>query len=246
MSEGIVVRPCERLEEFRACVQLERLIWDEADNELEPLAMFVAASKVGGQVLGAFEGERMVGFVLAVPGVRNGKPYLHSHMTGVIEGYRDRGVGMKLKLYQREEAQGRGIRLVEWTFDPLELRNAHFNLNKLGAVVRQIQPNLYGVTASPLHRGLPTDRLLAEWHLDSPRVMAAVKGKLPRPEEAPAEIQVPAGIEGRERMNTEELGRVQERVRKEFQDWFSKGYAAIGLERGPQNCRYLLAPWSDF
>ncbi|MGA2481679.1 MAG: acetyltransferase [Candidatus Acidiferrales bacterium] len=246
MSQAIVVRPCEGLEDFSACVELERLIWGAAEIEVVPLAMFVVASKVGGQVLGAFDGQRMVGFVLALPGVRNGSPYLHSHMTGVVEGYRDRGVGMQLKLLQREEALGRGIRLVESTFDSLELLNAHFHLNKLGAIARQIQPNLYGLTTSPLHRGLPTDRLLAEWHLDSPRVLAAVNGKLPRPEGAPAAIHVPAGIEEGGEKNRAELARVQERVRKEFQDWFSKGYAAIGMEKASQDCRYLLAPWSDF
>lgn len=246
MSEEIVVRPCERLEEFQTCIGLQRAIWGEVDLEVEPLTMFVVASKVGGQVFGAFDGGRMVGYLLALPGVRNGKAYLHSHMTGVLEEYRDKGVGRKLKLYQREEALGRGIGLVEWTFDPLELRNAYFNLNKLGAISRQILPNLYGVTTSPLHRGLATDRLVAEWHLSSPRVIAILSGRVPEPLEAPAEIRIPLGLEAPGGAAGLDLARIQERACREFQDCFARGYAAIGLAREAQGGRYLLAPWSDF
>jgi predicted GNAT superfamily acetyltransferase len=245
MSAELVVRRCERLEEFQTCVDLQRRIWGEADLEVEPVTMFVVASKVGGQVFGAFDGSRMVGYLLALPGVRNGKPYLHSHMTGVLEEYRDKGVGRKLKLYQREEALARGISLVEWTFDPLELRNAHFNLNRLGAIARQMFPNLYGVTTSPLHRGMPTDRLLAEWHLNSPRVAAILSGRVPEPAQAPAEIRVPLGLEPRE-SDEANLPAIQERLRREFQDWFGRGYAAVALVRSAQESRYLLTPWSDF
>src|SRR6266446_3036476 len=173
MSEGIVVRKICALKEYHACVELQREIWGEAELEIEPVTMFVVASITGGQVLGAFDGEKLVGYTLAVAGLRQGVVYLHSHQTAVRETHRNRGVGSMLKLFQREEALGRGIRLVEWTFDPLELKNAHFNLNRLGAICRRYIPNLYGVTTSPLHRGIETDRLVAEWWLDSPRVITA-------------------------------------------------------------------------
>src|SRR5277367_504014 len=181
MSEGIVVRKCSSIEEFHGCVALEKEIWGEEDLEVEPVTLFVVAAETGGQVLGAFDGKRMVGFTLAVAGFREGTIFLHSHMTGVLDEYRDRGAGRALKLLQREEALGRGIRLIVWTFDPLETRNAHFNLNRLGAIARKYLPNHYGVTSSPLHLGLATDRLLAEWRLDSERVVAAVSdlGKAP-------------------------------------------------------------------
>jgi predicted GNAT superfamily acetyltransferase len=159
MSEGIVVRKCEGVEEFQRCVALQKEIWGEDDLEVEPVTLFVVASETGGQVLGAFDGERLIGYTLAVVGCRDEAIFLHSHMTGVLQEYRDRGVGRALKLFQREEALGRGIRLVVWTFDPLETRNAHFNLNRLGAIARKYLPNLYGLTTSPLHLGLPTDRL---------------------------------------------------------------------------------------
>ena len=155
---------------------LQREIWGEKDIEVEPATMFVVATETGGQVLGAFDGERLVGYTLAVVGYANGTVFLHSHMTGVLAEYRDRGVGRALKLFQREDALGRGIRLIVWTFDPLEIRNAHFNLNRLGAIARKYLPNLYGLTTSPLHLGLPTDRLWVEWQLDSERVVAALSG----------------------------------------------------------------------
>jgi predicted GNAT superfamily acetyltransferase len=246
MSQGIIVRKCESLEEFHRCVDLQREIWGEADLEVEPATMFVVAAHTGGHVLGAFDGDRMVGYTLAVVGLRGRAPYLHSHMTGVQSAYRNRGVGRMLKLFQRDEALGRGIRLIQWTFDPLELRNAHFNLNRLGAICREYQPNLYGVTTSPLHRGLATDRLLVEWHLDSARVVAAIENLVKDPVEAPATIQLPTELERWQSEGSSEVGVLQARVREEFTKWFAKGYAAIGFRTAPGNQAYLLTPWSDF
>jgi predicted GNAT superfamily acetyltransferase len=246
MSAGIVVRKCETLEEFHRCVDLQREIWGEADIEVEPPTMFVVAAHTGGQVLGAFDGERLVGYTLAVVGLHGRTPYLHSHMTGVHAAYRDRGIGRMLKLYQREEALGRGIRLIQWTFDPLEIRNAHFNLNLLGAISRQYLPNHYGVTTSPLHRGLPTDRLVAEWHLDSPRVVAALAGLAKEPVEAPALIALPAELEAWKQGDPEKVARIQARVREEFTAAFARAYAAIAVRMTPSGAAYVLAPWSDF
>jgi predicted GNAT superfamily acetyltransferase len=246
MSQGIVVRNCLGLDEFHRCVDLQREIWKEADLEVEPVTIFVVAAHTGGQVLGAFEGQRMVGYTLAVVGLRDRVPYLHSHMTGVLSEYRDRGVGRRLKLFQRDEALGRGIRLIQWTFDPLELRNAHFNLNRLGAICREYQPNVYGVTTSPLHRGLATDRLLVEWHLDSARVVAAIENLIKDPVEAPAIIELPAELERWQGEGSAKVGSVQARLREEFTKWFSKGYAAVALRTAPANRAYLLTPWSDF
>ena len=247
MSEGIVVRKICALKEYHACVELQREIWGEAELEIEPVTMFVVASITGGQVLGAFDGEKLVGYTLAVVGWRQNGVYLHSHQTGVSAAYRDRGVGRMLKLLQRDEALGRGIRLVEWTFDPLELKNAHFNLNRLGAICRRYIPNLYGVTTSPLHRGIATDRLVAEWRLDSPRVVAAINELAPSVAEAPAAIEVPKELEEWKHSDAKRVEAVQTRVREEFTKWFAREYAAVAVRRnknaGPA---YLLAPWSDF
>jgi len=246
MSGEIVVRKCESLEDFHRCVELQREIWGEADLEVEPATMFVVAAHTGGEVLGAFDGDRLVGYTLALVGVRDRTTYLHSHMAGVKPQYRDRGVGRMLKLFQRSEALSRGIRLIQWTFDPLEARNAHFNLNRLGAICRTYQPNLYGVTTSPLHRGLATDRLLVEWHLDSARAVAAIENLVKDPIEAPASIELPAELERWQREGSAEVGAVQARVREEFTMWFAKGYAAVALRTAPGSRAYLLTPWSEF
>ncbi len=246
MSAGIVVRKCAGIEEFQRCVALQKEIWGEKDLEVEPATLFVVATETGGQVLGAFDGERLVGYTLALVGFADGTVFLHSHMTGVHGDYRDRGVGRALKLFQREEALGRGIRLVVWTFDPLETRNAHFNLNRLGAISRKYLANLYGLTTSPLHLGLPTDRLWAEWQLDSARVVAAVSDLTGEPEATPATIELPAELERWKLSDTAAVARVQTRIRGEFADWFARGYAAIGMRKTAGGADYLLAHWSDF
>src|SRR5271168_3719286 len=231
MSGPVVIRNCHDLAEFYACVALQREIWGEEPLEVEPATMFVVAAHTGGQVIGAFDGDELVGFVLAVAGVRDGRAYLHSHMAGVREGYRNQGLGRKLKLFQREEALRRGITLIEWTFDPLEVRNAHFNLNRLGAICRRYLPNLYGVTTSPLHRGLPTDRLVAEWHLDSPRVIAAIGEIAQKPQEELAVVELPAELERWKKEGSEQMAEAQAKVREGFSKWFAKGYAAVSFRR---------------
>jgi predicted GNAT superfamily acetyltransferase len=205
----------------------------------------VVAAHTGGQVLGAFDGDELVGFSEALVGIKDGQPYLHSHVTRVAETYRDRGVGRALKFFQREEALSRGIRLVQWSFDPLEVRNAHFNLNRLGAFCREFIPNLYGVTSSPLHRGLPTDRLLAEWHLDSPRVRARVTGGNHRAPPLEAKIQLPGELVEWKKKDLSKVLELQRRLADEFTKWFAKGYAVVGLNGSPEGMAYELAPWGQ-
>lgn len=245
MTSEIVVRSCRGLEEFRRCVDLQKEIWAEADLEVVPDTLFVVAEQTGGQVLGAFDGGRMIGFTLAMPGVRNTAAYLHSHMTGVLEAYRDRGVGRMLKLFQREDALKRDVRLIEWTFDPLEMRNAYFNLNRLGAIARRYLPNLYGITTSPLHRGLATDRLVAEWYLDSPRVLAALNGELALPAAAEA-IEIPSSLDDWKASDLAQVQKLQGRVRERFGEVFAKNYAAVGVLKTAQGSAYQVAPWSYF
>ena len=242
---SITVRSCDSLEDFHACVALQREIWGEDDLEVEPATLFVVAAHTGGQVLGAYDGNTLVGFTLALAALRNGAPFLHSHMTGVRANYRDCGVGRMLKLFQREEALSRDIRLIEWTFDPLALRNAHFNLNRLGAICRRYVPNLYGVTTSPLHRGLATDRLVAEWYLDSPRVVAAVTGEL-IPAPSCATVEIPNLLDDWMTSDLPRVQTVQTAVREQFTEGFAKGYAAIAVAKTADTTTYQLAPWSEF
>jgi predicted GNAT superfamily acetyltransferase len=246
------IRPCRTLEDFEACVDLEKTVWGSPDIEVVPSALFAVTPKTGGQVFGAFASGRMIGFVLAFPGCHGGAPgqkpvaYLHSHMTAVLPEFQNSGLGRRLKLFQREEALSRGIGLVEWTFDPLEIRNAHFNLLRLGAIVRRFIPNLYGITSSPLHAGMPTDRLLAEWWLDSLRVRAIVAGHPPAIPSGPAveRIEIPAGIAAIRKNDPAEALRIQSHLRESFQDCFARNYALTGLERHPSVDRYILEPSS--
>src|ERR1700677_2906480 len=159
-ADAITIRRCQGLEELRTCISLQKEVWNFADADLVPLRMFVVAEKVGGQVMGAFDGNEMVGFALSVPGTRSGYTYLHSHMLAVRREYRNSGLGRRLKLLQREDAIARGIELIEWTFDPLEIKNAYLNIEKLGAIARRYNINQYGITSSPLQGGLPSDRLI--------------------------------------------------------------------------------------
>jgi len=246
MTADILVRPLHSLDEFERCVQIALEVWGENDLDTEPFTTYVIADVTGGQVLGAFDGNTMVGFTKAYIGLHGQAPYLHSHMTGVLPFHRDRRVGRSLKLFQREDALRRGIRLVEWTFDPLETKNAHFNINRLGAICRRYIPNFYGITSSPLHRGIPTDRLLVEWHLDTKRVIAAINDLTPEPRECPAHVHLPTELEDWKANDPDRVIEVQARIRAEFTDWFSKGYAVLDVRSTRSGVDYCLAPWSDF
>jgi predicted GNAT superfamily acetyltransferase len=255
MIPDITVRSLHSLADFQRCVQIAREVWSDADLETEPYVTYVIADHTGGQVLGAFDGETMVGFTKAYLGLHDRMPYLHSHMAAVIASHRNRHVGRQLKLFQREDALRRDIRLIEWTFDPLETKNAHFNLNRLGAISRRYIPDFYGITTSPLHRGMPTDRLLVEWHLDSPRVIAAINELSPSSHPCPARIHVPPVVAGPQSDELQgesakptlcSLIDVQSGLRSEFTKWFSKGYAATSVRSTPSGIDYCLSPYSDF
>lgn len=236
----ITVRHCDTMEDFQKCVELELLTWGE--DITVPTAIFVVARHTGGQVFGAFDGERMVGFTQALVGNRNGAPYLHSHMTAVRPEYRDRGVGRRLKLFQREDALKKGIRLVEWTFDPLEIKNARFNFVRLGAVARRFIPNCYGITESPLHAGLPTDRLVAEWWLDSERVTTILANAPPAIGKKAVRVSLPVDVG---KIKAEDRGageRVQAEMRDHFQKYFAAGYVATAVEFGEKKVDYILEP----
>jgi predicted GNAT superfamily acetyltransferase len=240
VNDGIEIRHCHSLDEYEDGVRLERLIWGEEITV--PTPIFVVADHTGGQVLGAYAGEKLVGMTLALAGFRGSLRFLHSHMTAVLPEYQNRGVGRRLKLFQRQDALKRGIPLVEWTFDPLELKNAHFNLVRLGAVARRYIPDCYGVTESPLHAGLPTDRLVAEWWIDSVRVKEILAGNLPPANPGVQRISVASNIselKGRDRASGE---RVQSLTRRHFLDLFAKEYVATGVDNRGATTDYLLEP----
>jgi predicted GNAT superfamily acetyltransferase len=245
-ASAIEIRHCVTLAEYDECVRLEHQTWSE--DIAIPSAMFVVAHHTGGQVLGAFADCKMVGFTLAFCGLRHGRSFLHSHMTAVLEGFRDRGVGRRLKLFQREDALRRSIQLIEWTFDPLEMKNAHFNLVRLGAIVRRYLPNCYGITESPLHSGFPTDRLVAEWWLESERVRDIVADRETPERKAgtaaasAVRISLPAHLAELRLSDRAAALRVQSEIREQFQKWFSLGYAATSVESSADRRDYVLEP----
>jgi predicted GNAT superfamily acetyltransferase len=243
--KAIAIRPLTTQVEFQGAVELQKQIWGFNDVELLPARLFIVATKVGGQAFGAFDGGRMIGFCLAIPGLKaGGGSYLHSHMLGVLPDYRDAGVGRLLKLRQREDALARGIELVEWTFDPLEIKNAYFNMERLGAIVRRYVRNQYGMTTSPLHGGLPTDRCVAEWWVNSPRVKEIVEGGEPadRPEIV-ERLSVPTDIGALKREEPRRARQIQQELSNRFELNFSRGLAVVGVERSREAGTYLFGKW---
>jgi len=247
IADSIAIRLCHDLEEMRACVALQKEVWTFSDADLIPLRMFVVAEKIGGQIIAAFDGREVVGFGLSIPGYRDGRLYLHSHMLAVRLNYRNAGMGRRIKLFQREDAQARGFDLIEWTFDPLEIKNAYLNIEKLGAIARRYNINQYGITSSPLQGGLPTDRLVAEWWLKSKRVESILKGM--KSEFKPLKsVSIPAQIyewkaAPASRQRAQE---VQDRTRDEFLKAFADDLAVLGYERDERgNGKFLLGKWDE-
>jgi len=242
---SIEIHPLTEHAELAEAVQLQREIWGFEEIELLPVRLFVVANKIGGQVFGAFDGSRMVGFLLAIPGVKpGGQSYLHSHMMGIIAEYRDRRIGRMLKMRQREDALERGINLIEWTFDPLEIKNAFFNIERLGAVIRRYVLNQYGRTTSHLHGGLPTDRCIAEWHIAGKRVQSVLDG-LSQPSAVHARIEVPNDIAHIRESDASRAREIQRRISEDFLEHFRNDLAVVGFERGSDVSAYLLGPWQS-
>ncbi len=247
-ADAIVIRKCHDLDEMRACVALQKEVWNFSDADLVPLRMFVVAEKIGGQVIGGFEGSEMVGFALAVPGARGGRSYLHSHMLAVRKDYRNVGLGRRIKLFQREEALSRGFGLIEWTFDPLEIKNAYLNIEKLGAIARRYNINQYGITSSPLQGGLPTDRLVAEWWLQSKSVVNLLQTGSKPSLTILKTIAVPVQIyEWKASPATKERAKeVQDSNREQFLKAFAEGLSVLGYERDARgNGTFLLGRWDE-
>ena len=252
----VAIRKCEALTEMQACFALQKEVWKFSDADLIPVRMFVLASKIGGHVIGAFverddsrnDEKELIGFALAIPGMRNGHCYLHSHMLAVRLQYRNGGLGRRMKLFQRDDALARGFELMEWTFDPLEIKNAYLNIEKLGAIARRYNVNQYGITSSPLQGGLPTDRLVAEWWMKSKRV-EAVLADAPRAKfECRTRIDVPAEIyewKAGAATRAQALA-VQAGNRERFNKAFAEELSVLGYERDERgNGRFLLAEWDE-
>ncbi len=242
-ARPITIHAVDSLNAMDACVHLQQSVWQFPDLDIVPRRMFVVARTVGGQVFGAWDEGTLIGYALAIPGVRNGRPYLHSQMLAVSPAYRNRGVGLGLKLAQRVDALERGIELIEWTFDPMQIKNAYFNIEKLGAVVRRYTPDFYGPSKSPVHGYLPTDRLHAEWWLKSDRVNLALAGKgqpnypiletitVTKAPTQPDATLLPTDVSALETLLS---------IRGKFLAAFSNGLAVLRFQFSDKSASYLL------
>jgi predicted GNAT superfamily acetyltransferase len=250
MSLSYQIRDCLSLEDFTACLNMQREVWQFSDLDVTPLRSFVITRHSGGFTLGAFAKSdgKLLGFAHAQAAFdEQRQPFFYSQMLAVSPQLQNSGIGVELKFSQRRRAVERGIPLMVWTFDPLQSRNAYLNIVKLGAVVRKYQVNYYGnQSTSALHRGLDTDRLLAEWWVNSSRVTAIAEGagKVETQTHAVASVEVPFEIEQIKARNLDEARDWQVQIRAEFEQHLAAGLYCADFVRGnaEKPSQYLFFP----
>lgn len=246
MDKEIIIRECLTLDSLSECVQLQRDVFALPEVELSPVRHFVVTKNAGGFVLGAYDGERLAGFVLSVPAFLRGEQAFYSHMTGVRAEYQSLGIGARLKWAQRTRALAMSVQYIKWTFEPVKARNAYFNLEKLGATVGEYEPNFYGTdytTAAQTDKqiGLASDRLFAEWHLNEPKVKALAAGEeFTESRELAGTIEIMNDWLGLVEADPEAALAEQQRVRAEFQTAFAEGLIGRGFRRDDERPAYLL------
>lgn len=246
--DGIVIRECTAIDEFDNCVQLQKEIFGLPDLEVSPRRHLIVSRQAGGWTLGAFSDGRLVGFVHHLIAVREGNEIFgYSHMLAIAREYQNQGVGSLLKWSQRERAIREGRTLIRWTWDPMQARNAYFNLNRLGVTVSSYAANFYGTdyVTSPIQLGaepgIDSDRLFANWQLQSRRVTNLANGSASSFTAIPeATIAIPADWAKLSREAPSQAKEEQLRVRDEFQRAFSSGLICAGFERSLEQPRYLL------
>jgi predicted GNAT superfamily acetyltransferase len=242
---NIKIRECLTPAELADCVQLQRDVFALPEIEISPVRHLIVTKNAGGFTLGAFVENKLVGFVLSVPAVLRGEKAFYSHMTAVLPEFQSYGIGAKLKWAQREKSLAAAVKFIKWTFQPVQARNAFFNLEKLGAIVRHYEPNFYGTDYSTLPEtgdkiGLDSDRLFAEWHLENPKVTALAKGeKFIETQEFKQTIEIPKNWNELVTENFQAAINEQNRVKTEFQKAFAQGLTAKGFDR--ESARYLLS-----
>ena len=246
MVNEIEIRECVTLDELAECVQLQREVFALPEVELSPVRHFVVTKNAGGFTLGAYLDGKFAGFVLSVPGVVRGERAYYSHMTGVKPEYQSHGIGAKLKWAQRTRALNEGVKYLKWTFEPVKARNAYFNLEKLGATIAEYKPNFYGTdytTAARMDKkiGLPSDRLFAEWHLESKKVVALATGeRFDESREPDATIAIMNDWLGLVDSDPQMALAEQKRIRGEFETAFTHGLVGRGFRRDDAQPAYLL------
>lgn len=245
-NNEIEIRELTTIEELAECVALQKEVFASPDLEISPVRHLIVTRQAGGWTLGAFVGGRLVGFVLTIPMFRGAERAFYSHMTAVRQEFQNYGIGARLKWAQRERALSEGINYIKWTYQPPQARNAFFNLERLGVTVKTYLPNFYGTdysTSAELNEiiGLDSDRLYADWHLDSPKVVALSKGeKFVETGKVMRTIEIPNGWNNLVAANPEKAIAEQTRIKEEFQKAFAEGLICKGFERSETNPKYLL------
>jgi predicted GNAT superfamily acetyltransferase len=246
VEKEIEIRECVTIDELSACVDLQREVFALPEIEISPVRHFVVTKNAGGFILGAYSGEELVGFVLSVPAFLRGEKAFYSHMTAVKSAFQSYGIGGKLKWTQRKRSLELGVKYVKWTFEPWKARNAYFNLEKLGAIITEYQPNFYGIdyaTASTggVPIGLASDRLFAEWHLESDKVLKlADGGSFNEPRTPSGQIEVTPDWSGLVSDDPKAAIVEQARLKNEFEAAFAAGLLAAGFVRDDMQPKYLL------
>ena len=245
--DGIQIRECTTIEEFDNCIRLQREVFGLPELEVSPRRHFIVSRQAGGWTLGAVAAGRMVGFVHQMAAARAEMVFGYSHMMAVEREFQNQGVGAQLKWSQRERALKEGRTFIKWTWDPMQARNAHFNLNRLGVTVRSYAANFYGTdyvttpkTAGAALPGIDSDRLFAEWQLTSTRVTQLASGVAAVVPPSQLMIHIPrnwAELCGRDPAVAR---REQLRVRSEFQNAFASNLICAGFDRSTEPPRYLL------
>jgi predicted GNAT superfamily acetyltransferase len=238
-SNNVSIRQIETFAELRAVEELQKEVWGIPDIDVVPLTQLIAAKAAGGVLLGAFDGETLVGFVYGFVAEEDGEMAHHSHMLAVKSEYRNFHLGYKLKLAQREEVLAQGINLITWTFDPLQSLNAYFNFTKLGVICDRYMINFYGEEASSFLHQSGTDRFWVKWWLTSDRVvkrLAATKAEL----EDPADkllVEIPADVNA---LSNEDAWEWRQRTRGAFTEALEAGYVVRDFYREGEAGIYIL------
>jgi predicted GNAT superfamily acetyltransferase len=246
-NELLEIREVTSVDEYDSCIRLQREVFGLPDLEISPRRHLIVSRMAGGWTLGAFVEGTLVGFVHHLAAVSGEEIFGYSHMMAVAAEYQNRGVGARLKWAQRMRALSEGRDFIKWTFEPMRTRNAHFNLNRLGVVVREYAVNFYGTdySTNPAEKasgisGMDSDRLFASWDLNSPRVKA-LADELEYPLGAPDQvIEIPANFSELLKSDPETGKREQLRVREEFVAALLAGFICRAFERDEKRPRYLF------
>ena len=242
----VTIRECVSVEDFKQCIELEREIWHDDDIGIMPIRLYMISKTCNAPTIGAFDAAgRLVGFVHTSLALVGRHVAYHSHLAAVVERLRHRDIGYRMKMAQREHALLVGIPLIMWTFDPLLSRNAHLNINKLGAIIRRYEVNYYSEGFSAVFDSdVPSDRIFAEWWVASPNVKSVLEGTRPSVDEDRGSIEIPEDVTAVRATSIEEHLRWRLAVRKEFQKEFALGNIVRGFAREPEHKRgrYIFGP----